>query len=120
MTRGCNHKKARLAAQVAAELNKAHPEPMSLIHKRQKNVDAGIFDPSHPKNRPSLGMTDKAATAMAEWDNSDPFAYGRMALHVKQGLVDPAEIIKEMSQRTTARRVARAREIDRAKAINTQ
>jgi hypothetical protein len=89
------------------------PEPMTLLHNREKGVDQGIY--SSPKGVATLGEIDKAATAMAEWDNSDPFAYNRTALYVRQGFLDPNEVVKEMGQRTIARRVARAREVENAK-----
>lgn len=91
-------------------------EPSTLLHllsQRAKmlGLDAAEFPP-YRKPEVTLGKIEKAATAMAEWDNSDPFAYGRTALHVKQGYLDPNEVIKEVTQRTAARRVARAREVD--------
>jgi hypothetical protein len=94
--------------KVAEELNRKHPEPMSIFHKREKNGEAG--DRAYPKGAATLGQIDRAAAAMAAWDNSDPFAYGRTALHVKQGYLHPEEVVSEMSKRTIARAAARAKE----------
>lgn len=98
----------RHAAHVAA-VNKAHPEPMTLMHKREKMIHED-FARVYRKPPVTLGMIDKAAAAMAAWDNSDPFAYDRAALYVKQGYINPEEALTEMHKRTVARRVARERE----------
>jgi hypothetical protein len=106
--------KARLAQErLNAATNAKHPEPMSLMHKREK---AGEI-PAHvlPKPLHTLGKIDNAATAMAQWDLSDPFSYNRTALYVKQGYVHPDDVVKEMTTRTIARRAARAKEVDNAK-----
>lgn len=120
-----NHKAEFLALKVQIEFDKKHPEPMSLMHKRVKNKEV----PSEADAEISLtrcgrvycppevtrGKVEAAARAMADWDSSDPFAYGRTALHVAQGFVDPREIVAEMSKRTLARRAARRAEVDHAK-----
>lgn len=93
-------------------MKEKHPEPMSLMHKRQKEVDAGLHDPVKGQ---TLGQIAKAAAAMAAWDNSNLFAYGRTALHVKQGYLRSEEVVKEMQQRTIARRAAKVKEVDDAK-----
>ncbi len=104
------HKENLRLAMVAAELNKKHPEPMSIMHRRETAGEIPKF--ALPKPEVTLGMQEKAAIAMAAWDNSDPFSYGRTVLYVRQGYLDPKEVIKEMEQRTLARRVAKAREVD--------
>lgn len=88
-----------------------HPEPMSLMHKREKDL------PPLPYRKPEVtqGAAEKAAGAMADWDNSDPFSYGRTMLYVKQGYIDPRDTIKDMSKRTLERRLAKVREIEDAK-----
>lgn len=105
--------KARIAAEaVSAALNFAHPEPMSYLHKREREL------PLRPLPRPTefgIGKVFQAATAQAEWDNSDPFAFKRTVLHIRQGFVSPEDIIKEATRRTNARRVAKAKEVDDAK-----
>lgn len=88
------------------------PEPMNLLHKREKMIDE-MFPLPYRKPEVTLGQIEKAARAMADWDLSDPFSYGRTALHVRQGYLEPAEIIKEMSERTLARRAARRKEVDK-------
>lgn len=106
------HKANLLSARVSAELNKKHPEPMNFMHKRQKNVDLGLYD---PQRGATLGQIEKAASAMAAWENSDPFAYGRTALHVRQGYLRSDEVVKEMTMRTIARRAAKVKEVEDAK-----
>lgn len=106
------HKLRLLAAGVQAELNRKHPEPMSLFHKREKQ--GAIPEIPLPKGLATLGEIAKAADAMAAWENSDPFAYRRTALHVHQGYLNSREVVEEMTQRTLARRAARAKEVDRA------
>lgn len=105
---------ARLKEEKAVkELNAKHPEPMSIFHKREKSGEI----PSERLKKPDVtaGQAAKAGEAMAAWDNSDPFAYGRTVLYVKQGYLRSDEVVKEMSQRTLARRVAKSREVDSAK-----
>lgn len=99
--------------------NRIH-EPSTLLHllslrAKLLGLDAATYPP-YRKPEVTLGQIEKAARAMAEWDNSDPFAYGRTALHVKQGYIDPNDIMKEVTQRTLARRAARAKEVDHDKA----
>jgi len=113
MSKTKGHKEAVRLNKIAAELDRKHPEPMSLMHKREKQGEI----PSAPMKKPehAKGVVERAATAWAEWENSDPFAYGRTALHVRQGYLDPKEVEREMGQRTIARRVAKAREVEHAK-----
>lgn len=106
------HKEAlRLNAAMIAQ-NKAHPEPMSLIHKRQKLLDQGLFD---PQREVTNGAAEKVARAVADWELSDPFAYGRTFLHAKRGLLDPTKLSEEMHLRTVARRAAKIKEVNDAK-----
>lgn len=113
------HKRNLAQARLNEALDKSHPEPMSLMHKRGKELDKlhrrndgkpelPYFKPQH-----SLGVIEKVARAVADWDLNDPFAYGRTALHAKQGYIDPMKLGEEMHMRTVARRVARAREVER-------
>lgn len=110
-----NHKARLRLNEIAEGIAKAHPEPMTLMHRREKDGELPVR--KLPKPLHTLGTIDKAATAMAAWENSDPFSYNRTALYVKQGYIDPKEVIEEMSKRTIARRVAREREVDRAKGV---
>lgn len=106
--------KARIAAEkVAAALNLKHPEPMSLMHKREKQGEVPPI--ALPRPEVTLGKLEKVALSVAAWDKSNPFAYGRAYLHAKQGFIQPEETIKEMDQRTLARKVAKAREVEREK-----
>lgn len=99
--------------KVPSVLREKHPEPMTLFRKREQNGDV----PAIPLRKPEVtaGLASKAVGAMADWDNSDPFAYGRTYLHVKQGYVDPKDIVKDMGKRTLDRRIAKAREVEDGK-----
>lgn len=108
------HKENLRLRKAEAEYNRTHPAVMQLFRKREK--DGEIPEKTLARPMVSLGQIDKAASAMAAWDNSDPFAYGRTALYVKQGYLQSDVVIKEMSQRTMARRIAKAREVDNANA----
>lgn len=106
--------KARLAQERLNEaLNKSNPEPMRFMHKRAKELDKLLGNSTYRKPEHSPGTVQTVAIAVAEWDLSDPFAYGRTKLHAKQGYIDPLKVTDEMKQRTIARRVAKAREVER-------
>ena len=97
---------------------KAHRlnEESGLLKLLKARLSAGeIPDSVRPKPEHSIGLKDKAARASADWNNSDPFAYGRTYLHVQQGYVEPHELIKELTQRTLARKAARVKEVEDAK-----
>lgn len=115
MTRSATHKAERKRAAAIAEQEHKHPFLLGLLHKREQ-MDADTMprrDGHVIRPEVSKGKVDKAARAMADWENSDPFSYGRTALYVRQGYLDPEEVIKETQQRTLARRVAKEREIER-------
>jgi hypothetical protein len=97
--------------KLAASPKEKHPEPMTLIHKREKDL------PDLPYRKPEVtaGLAQRAAGTMADWDNSDPFAYGRTHLHVMQGYLSPKDLIEEMGKRTYARRLAKIKEVEDAK-----
>lgn len=111
---------------IEAEKNRKHPEPMTLMKRRFESgevpseADAKISmsrcGRQFCKPEVTPGAAEKAAQAMAEWDNSDPFAYGRTLLHVKQGFVSANTFVEEMQKRTIARRAARIREIENGRA----
>jgi hypothetical protein len=107
-----NHKRQLRLNEANEAISRLHPEPMTLIHKREKMIRED-FPPVYRKPPHTLGTIDKAATAMAQWENSDPFSYNRTALYVRQGYLEPQLLIEEMEKRTLARRVARAREVER-------
>lgn len=110
-------KKNRIAAREAAKKlqDSEHRRPalLGLFHKREQELGltAASFPP-YRKPEHTIGLKEQAAHAMAEWDSSNPFAYGRTYLHAKQGYIDPAEVVKEVTQRTVARRVAKVREVE--------
>lgn len=106
------HKATVLALKVRNEQDRQHPEPMTLMHKREKN---GEIVENRIKGNIPPGPIAKAARAMADWDNSDPFSYGRTALHVSQGYIAPDDIVAEMTHRTIARQAAKRREVDNVK-----
>lgn len=96
--------------KIASLPREKHPEPMTLMHKRERDLPD-----THRKPDVTMGLASKAAGAMADWDNSDPFAYGRTYLHVKQGYESPYDILKDIPKRTLERRIAKAREVEDAK-----
>lgn len=115
------HKAAIHLARLNAERDKRRPEPMFEFQRRidNKYLDSDIDTVRILKREATLGRIEKAAIADAEWNNSDPFAYGRTALYVKQGWIDPEKHVEELHKRTLARRVAREREVDSAKNAQT-
>lgn len=91
-------------------------EPMTLMHKRQREIDStqpatilAMGKWSYHKPQHSKGVLEATAHAVASWEISDPFAYGRTYLHTKQGYIDPLQTIADMSSRVAARRAARAK-----------
>jgi hypothetical protein len=85
------------------------PGTLHLFNKRYTDVVQHL-PTKYRKPEVTRGKIEAAATAAATWDNSDPFAYGRTALHVKQGYLDPEKVVEETHKRTIARRVARERD----------
>lgn len=124
-TRRRAHKQALVDAKHEAEQNRLHPEPMSLMHKRVKdhsvpddaaaNISLYRCGKVYCPPEVSKGQIAQAAQAMAAWDNSNPFAYGRTVLHVTRGYLRSDEIVKEAWQRAMQRRAARVKEVDDAK-----
>jgi hypothetical protein len=109
-------------ARLNAENAKKHPEPMFHFARRQDTkvsrptlIELDAQDTEILKREATLGRIEKAARASAEWNNSDPFAYGRTALHVKQGYLDPEAVEREFRNRTLARQAAKRKEVDDAK-----
>lgn len=89
-------------------------EPMHTMLRRYEEIERS--EPlEYRKPEVSLGKLDAVARAVADWDLSDPFAYGRTYLYAKQGYIEPEEIIKDYHMRTLARRVARVREVEASK-----
>lgn len=122
------HKKRLAMERLNAEQNKKHPEPMSLMRKREKELDKQFSSVNaagervehlEMRRKPEVtaGRVEKAATAYAKWDLNDPFAYGRTALHARQGFINPEETAKEFTMRTVARKAARVKEVDDAKLV---
>lgn len=89
-------------------------EPMHIMLKRYDEIERTTSE-VYRKPQHSLGTLDNVARAVADWDFSDPFAYGRTYLYAKQGYIEPADITKDYHLRTVARRAARAKEVDEAK-----
>lgn len=118
------HKANIINAKKTTAVDYAHPEPMSLMRKREKELDRQFsyidrngkrHEAPHRKPEVTNGSADKAATAAAEWDLNDPFTYSRTFLHTKQGYINSDDAVKEFAMRTLARRAARIREVDSAK-----
>lgn len=109
----------RNQAMITPKKSQERPEPMNLMHKREKMIDE-MFPLPYRKPEVTLGAIEKAARAAADWDLNDPFAYGRTALHVKQGYLDPLAVVKEMEERTVARKAARRKEAEKEKTLGTK
>lgn len=119
------HKEAVFELKARIEQDHLRPEPMQMMHKRIKDGEipgdviaelnmircGRVYCPPEV----TAGVVESGARAMADWDNSDPFAYGRTALYIRQGYVWSAGIVKEMTQRTMARKAARRKEVEDAK-----
>lgn len=105
------HKATLKTERAETEFNRQHPQPMTLMHKREK----ALGDIPWRKPEVSKGQIEAAANAMAAWDNANPFAYGQTALYTTQGYLRSDEVVKEMSQRTLARQAAKRKEVDDAK-----
>lgn len=49
----------------------------------------------HPPKLTTARLTEigRVARMFAERNRSDPFAYARIALHMRRGIIDPADVI---------------------------
>lgn len=118
-----DHKAEVLRVMKRDELDKARPEPMGLMRKREKEIPSDLAAELSVRRcgkvycppEVTAGVIEQTAKVVAAWDNSDPFAYGRTALHVRRGLIISRDLVKEMSQRTLARQAAKRKEVDDAK-----
>lgn len=97
------------------KLKEEPAQPMALMRKRERMIDTEYPLP-YRKPLVTLGTTERVAKAIADWDKSDPFAYGRAALYIRQGYIDPKEVEKEVHLRTKARRDAKIKEVEHEQA----
>jgi len=88
---------------------KAQAPTAALMKGREKEVDT-MYPRPYRKPEVSPGRVEQAAQAVAAWDNSDPFAYGRTALYARQGYIDVEETVSSMNKRALARKVAKERQ----------
>lgn len=94
------------------------PEPLQTMLKRydyiERNEPKNYVKPQdRPGNYLPEGQIQAAAEAVASWDLSDPFAYGRTALHARQGYLDAKKTAEDFHLRTVSRRTARVREVEK-------
>jgi hypothetical protein len=88
------------------------PEPMHTMQRRYEYIER--HEPKQyvkPQYMPA-GVVETVARAVADWDLSDPFAYGRTALYARQGYIDVEQTIADYNLRTIARKAAKRREVD--------
>lgn len=123
MSRSKTWKARKEQERIAAETHRKHPEPMFLFARRQDPFvsrptlfEKDVKETEVLRLNATLGRIEKAARASAVWNNSDPFDYGRTALHVRKGWIDPESAEKEFRQRSLARAAAKRKEVDDAKA----
>lgn len=86
-------------------------EPMHTMLNRYREIEKD-YPAKYTKPQVTLGRIEATAQAVADWDLSDPFAYGRAALYVRQGYIEPEQTIKDYHMRTVARRAARVKEVE--------
>ena len=89
------------------------PEPMKLIREREKEVMELPLPYRVPQYQPQL--IDDAARAYAAFDNSDPFAYGRMELYCTRGYENPFQILPEFRGKVRVRELAKIMEVEKKK-----
>lgn len=92
-------------------LSQRFPEPMTLMERRRKELDR-VFGPDNkpwPKPKVDWAKTEEAAQLTADWDRTDPFAYGRVKLHMRQGYVNVDQQAREMKARLLAQKIANER-----------
>jgi hypothetical protein len=96
------------ADQINPRARDKHPEPLGTMMHRYQEIE-NEYPPTYlnPNRHEGKGVLERAAHADAEWNNSDPFAYGRAFLNLQKGHLIPKEHEKEMAQRTLARQAAR-------------
>ena len=89
------------------------PEPMKLIREREKEVmelPLPYRVPQYPAQ-----LIDDAARAYATFDNSDPFAYGRMELYCTRGYENPFQILPEFRGKVRVRELVKIMEVEKRK-----
>lgn len=81
------------------------PEPMKIIREREKDVLA-MPEPYRVPQQSPQAIHD-AAKAYATFDCSDPFAYGRMYLHLSRGLELASTVLGEFRSKVRVRQIAK-------------
>lgn len=80
------------------------PEPMRVIREREAEAIALPF----PYRVPTQNYQDMvdAAKAYAEWNNSDPFAFGRAMMLMQRGIERASQLGAEYRSKLRARQIA--------------
>lgn len=77
----------------------------ALLELLQRNWDGGLKDLPDtyrvPPTKPD--EIERAARLHAQADHSDPFAYGRIKLHLRRGLAVASEVAASANARMSAR-----------------
>lgn len=80
------------------------PEPMKIILQRAQSIELMPLPYRVPEQSPEL--IEEAAQAFAAFNNSDPFAYQRMKIHLQRGLETASQIAPEYRSKLRARQLA--------------
>lgn len=76
-------------------------ELLALLDRRWKAEIQNLPDTYRPAPRNPL-LDERAARLHASAHHSDPFAYGRMKLHLRRGLADASEVAQDALSRMAA------------------
>ena len=76
------------------------PEPMGIIMNRADGILAG---PAYREPMVNERAIHEAARQWALWDNADPWAYGRMKMHLRRGYELPSDVLREANIKIAAR-----------------
>ena len=95
---------ARVTVQ-ATRYKDTIPEPMKVIREREQEINRLPEQYRVPEQSPS--MIRIAAREYAVWNNSDPFAYRRMFLHLSRGLELASTVYAEYKAKIRTREMAK-------------
>lgn len=80
------------------------PEPMKVIREREKDV-MSLPDPYRvPLYKEDIVI--EAASAYADFNNSDPFAFQRILMLCRRGIENPYQIAAEAKSHLRARQIS--------------
>jgi hypothetical protein len=81
---------------------KDRSELLTLLAQRFKDLGLGDGKPYRKPQRLDKSAVERAAKLHAQANRSDPYAYGRVMLHMRQGYELASDIIKEANGRLAA------------------